>query len=443
MVALPTSFVLRMQAQLGTEYPEFEQAFLKKPPTSIRTNPEKNHRMSGLPIPWCTHGLYIHERPVFTLDPLFHGGTYYVQEASSMLLEQAIKQTTEPDKPIVVLDLCAAPGGKSTHLLSLLPKDSLLVCNEVIRSRATILAENIQKWGYGNAVVTNNDPEDFHSLKGLFDVVVIDAPCSGEGLFRKDENACGEWSTENAELCALRQQRILRSIWPSLKEGGVLIYSTCTYNPDENELNIKQILEGGDAENISLSLNPDWGVVSLKNGYQCYPHRLEGEGFYLVAIRKVSPSETVHLRSKKDVARPGKGVAESVRNWIHGSFLLRQHLDLIIAIPEKHHLLIEFLSSALKVIHRGTAIGIVKHEKIIPDHGLALSIHLKKESFLQMSVSLEQARIYLKKDTFYQEHAAKGHALVIYEDNPIGWVNLLGNRINNLYPTEWRIRMSL
>jgi len=234
-IQFPPAFEQRMRPHLDKSWEEFEQAHQQFPPVSIRFNPKKAHSPIDLTIiPWTSHGYYLGERPSFTLDPLFHAGSYYVQEASSMFLEQAFLQAVDRTKPINVLDLCAAPGGKSTHLLSLMNKESLLVTNEVIRSRASTLAENIQKWGYDNVAVTNNDPQDFKRLSGFFDVIVVDAPCSGEGLFRKDPGAMGQWSTDNVALCARRQQRILNDVWPALKEGGILIYSTCTYNELEN-----------------------------------------------------------------------------------------------------------------------------------------------------------------------------------------------------------------
>ena len=197
--------------------------------------------------------ILFNERPSFTLDPSFHGGKYYVQEASSMFLEQAFCATYQFSRiALNVLDLCAAPGGKSTHLLSLMNKNSLLVSNEVIQSRAAILSENIQKWGHGNVIVTNNDPKDFQRLPGFFDVIVVDAPCSGEGLFRKDPNALKEWSEDVVALCSRRQRRILNDVWPTLKTGGLLIYSTCTYNADENEENLKWLKEEYHVESIPL-----------------------------------------------------------------------------------------------------------------------------------------------------------------------------------------------
>jgi 16S rRNA C967 or C1407 C5-methylase (RsmB/RsmF family) len=250
---LPKSFVERMQGQLGQAYTRFEQALQEPAPVSIRLNRRKLPITPLLnPVPWTDSGHYLPERPLFTLDPRLHAGAYYVQEASSMFLEQALRQTVELSQPLQVLDLCGAPGGKSTHIASLLTEDSLLVANEVIRSRASILAENVTKWGSGNVLVTSNDPRDFGRLPAFFDVMVVDAPCSGEGMFRKDVQAIQEWSEENVKLCAQRQQRILLDVWEALKPGGTFIYSTCTWNEAENECNMAWLAEQENAQSLSL-----------------------------------------------------------------------------------------------------------------------------------------------------------------------------------------------
>ncbi|MEX2233333.1 MAG: RsmB/NOP family class I SAM-dependent RNA methyltransferase, partial [Cyclobacteriaceae bacterium] len=261
MKPLPVKFEESIHRKLGGALPGFLKSLQEPPPVSIRIHPVKSqHQIADERVPWSKYGEYLPTRPQFTLDPLFHAGSYYVQEASSMFLEQALKQSVNLDQSLNVLDLCAAPGGKSTHLLSLLNRDSLLVSNEAIRSRASILSENIQKWGYPNTIVTNNDPADFRKLKGFFDVIVIDAPCSGEGLFRKNPDAMDEWSPENVQLCAGRQKRILSDAWDSLRENGVLIYCTCTYNESENEDNLRWLQENYSVEFLKLSTDPSWGV---------------------------------------------------------------------------------------------------------------------------------------------------------------------------------------
>ena len=262
IMALPIDFITRTRALLGEEFDHLEAALSADVPVSIRINPMKGTPApkAGAPVAWCESGFYLPERLSFTFDPLFHAGAYYVQEASSMFLEQAIKAYVK--EPVRCLDLCAAPGGKSTHLASLLPDGSLLVSNEVIRSRSYVLAENIAKWGHPDTIVINNDPEEIgEALPHLFDVIVTDVPCSGEGMFRKDTDSTGEWSVDNVRLCASRGRRIIHDIWNALKPGGILIYSTCTYNTEEDEENIHYIIEELGAEALPIPTQEEWQIT--------------------------------------------------------------------------------------------------------------------------------------------------------------------------------------
>jgi 16S rRNA C967 or C1407 C5-methylase (RsmB/RsmF family)/NOL1/NOP2/fmu family ribosome biogenesis protein len=444
--SLPKEFEDAMRSKLGGAFDLFLTSLQQPSPVSIRLNAHKPAPITGEAVAWSSFGKYLPERPVFTLDPVFHAGAYYVQEASSMFLEQAIKQTLDQSKPVRVLDLCAAPGGKSTHLLSLLPEGSLLVSNEVIRSRASILSENIQKCGHANVVVTNNDPEHFSGLTGFFDVIVVDAPCSGEGLFRKDADAIQEWSPANVDLCTKRQRRILADIWPALKSGGILIYCTCTYNEHENEENIAWIKEQQGIESLQLTLDGAWGVEEIQKqhtfGYRFYPHRVKGEGFFLSVLRKTGEQATHRIKSKKSLAVPTKKISEQLKDWVTDSnlqFCLWQ--DLAYAIPADYATEIELLIQQFKIIHAGTPLATIKHEKLIPEHAAALSIHLNKDHFPCVEVTLEDALQFLRKEPI-QVSASKGYTLVMYQGLPLGWLNVLDNRSNNLYPKEWRIRMA-
>ncbi|MDE5701230.1 MAG: RsmB/NOP family class I SAM-dependent RNA methyltransferase, partial [Bacteroides sp.] len=265
---LPVSFVDYTRSLLGdAEYGRLSEALSAEQPVSIRLNeakyPVASSPLSGdgsCRVPWTSAGFYLSRRPTFTFDPLFHAGCYYVQEASSMFVEQALRQYMST-APVVALDLCAAPGGKSTHVRSLLPEGSLLVANEVIRNRSQILAENLTKWGHPDVVVTNNDPADFAPLTSFFDVILTDVPCSGEGMFRKDPVAVNEWSPENVDVCWQRQRRILSDIWPCLKPGGLLVYSTCTYNTKEDEENIRWMRDTFGAEILPLDIPADWNIT--------------------------------------------------------------------------------------------------------------------------------------------------------------------------------------
>jgi 16S rRNA C967 or C1407 C5-methylase (RsmB/RsmF family)/NOL1/NOP2/fmu family ribosome biogenesis protein len=445
----PSAFESRMRSQLQEEWSAFADAHLLPSPTSIRINPRKQYDGSSFEsVLWSQFGKYLVERPQFTLDPLFHAGCYYVQEASSMFLEQAVKQAVDLTQSLRVLDLCAAPGGKSTHLLSLLNDQSLLVTNEVIRLRASILSENIQKWGHANVVVTNGDPEHFGDLSGAFDLVVVDAPCSGEGLFRREPEAMNEWSQDNVALCSARQKRILSHIWPTIKENGILIYCTCTYNGSENEENLSWLRQQHGIEFVRLSIDPKWKIEEVNRegaiGYHFYPHKTKGEGFFLSVIRKLESSDETRMRKRLNVfTLPQKKITEQASQWItnHNDLTITQFKDSLLTIPSKHLKFIEVLSKHLHIVHCGTTLGTLKHDKIIPDHSSALSISINRQNFQEMKVSLDEALIYLRKENLVPNNLKKGFTLVTYEDTPIGWINVIENRANNLYPANWRIKM--
>lgn len=418
-----------MRERLGNEFQSFKKSLESTPPVSVRLNIQK---MGDLPgetnIPWCYSGFYLKERPVFTLDPHFHAGCYYVQEASSMFLEQAVKASVDLNKPLRVLDLCAAPGGKSTHLLTLLNHQSLLISNEVIHSRASVLSENIQKWGHLNVVVTNNDPKDFTTLTGYFDLIVVDAPCSGEGLFRKDNAAIEEWSEDNVNLCALRQRRILSDVWPSLKENGVLIYCTCTYSEVENEDNLKWLSQQNDVEFIDLPSFP--GVQETKPGYRFLPHKVNGEGFFIAAIRKLSKENSIKIKSttiKPSKINPG---------WLRGDIQYVELNNLLLAVPEEDLPPLTFVS-------RGMAVATIMRNKLVPEHAVSLAVGLQEDAFPVINLPKEEALKYLAKETIMPTTQERGFAIVSYEGSNLGFVNQLGNRLNNLYPSNWRIRMNI
>lgn len=437
-----------MRLQLADEWQAFSDAHAQGAPVSIRVNPAKELEPGSQKPGWSDFGRYLDERPVFTLDPLFHAGAYYVQEASSMFLEQVLKQTVDLSQPLIVLDLSAAPGGKSTHLLSLLSAKSLLISNEVIRSRCNILSENIQKWGYPNVIVSNNDPSDFTKLSGVFDVIVVDAPCSGEGLFRKSPEAMGEWSEDNVALCSARQRRILHDIWPALKQDGVLIYSTCTYNEEENEKNLLAFSKEKSLQSLKVDVDEWNGIQEIRTGeifgYQLMPHRVRGEGFFIAAAKKKEETEMFSFKTKKVLGSPASKSMDVLRSWIKNSqeykFVL--HQDLIFAFPDRHQKMLEMALSNLRVAYAGVNLATVKHEKLVPEHALAVSTILDADTFPRYEVDREMALRYLRRETIMIPGAVKGIGLVTFQNTPVGWVNVLDNRVNNMYPQEWRIRMS-
>ena len=322
MIQLPSDFIAQMIVLLGEDdFKKFQEAIEGERITSIRTNEHKvtNEVNDATIVPWCSNGFYLENRPVFTMDPLFHAGCYYAQEASSMFVEQAIRQhwnEMDEEEPLF-LDLCAAPGGKSTLLASLLNGKGWLVCNEVMKSRMGILDENITKWGASNVTVTNNDPKDFGQLNGLFDLILIDAPCSGEGMFRKDDKAIEDWSLDNVQLCCERQRRIVADVFPALKEGGLLLYSTCTYNAEEDEKNVQWIAENLGAEILEIKTEEEWNVTTQGAGYHFYPHKTKGEGFFLSILKKTSDEDSTKIKAPKQIAYASKEVTSVCSNWLN------------------------------------------------------------------------------------------------------------------------------
>lgn len=450
---LPQAFTERTRQLLGEDqYSLFEQALQTEVPVSIRPNRLKcENQPEGEPIPWASSGLYLQKRPTFTFDPSFHAGCYYVQEASSMFIERVLQEYVK--KPVVMLDLCAAPGGKSTLCRASLPKGSLLVANEVMRNRSQILAENLIKWGHPEVVVTNNDPADFTELTHLFDVILTDVPCSGEGMFRKDQVAVDEWSVENVDICWKRQRRILADIWPALKPGGLLIYSTCTFNREEDEDNVEWIAKELGADVLPVSIESDWGITGNLAGkdfpvYRFLPHQTKGEGFFLAVLRKHEGAvETIALRpEKKKKGKDNKQplvVPKDAKSWLKdvASFSYAMKDASVVAFPKAHEPVCALLQQYLKVIHAGVTLGEVKGKDLIPHHSLAMSAALLEDVFPKAELSYEQAIAYLRKEGLVLDAGVpRGYVLVTYQQVPLGFVKNIGNRANNLYPQEWRIR---
>ncbi len=413
--------------------------------TSIRYNPVKGADMDALQdvVPWCSYGRYLSKRPSFTLDPLFHAGVYYVQEASSMFLWEALKQTIENKSGLHILDLCAAPGGKSTLLASYFTK-GLIVSNEVIKSRASVLVENITKWGSDNVVVTNNDAKDFEKLPGFFDVMIIDAPCSGSGLFRKDTEAIEEWSMENVLLCSLRQKRILSNAYKTLKQDGILIYSTCSYSAEEDEEIMDWLTDEFNVENIQLQIQKEWNIVETSSqkhhasGYRFYPDKLRGEGFFIAVFKKKDGDIFSNKRSSIPTASKNKTAV--AKEWISSTNELTfiKQKETFIALPEIFLNDVALLQKHLYLKKAGVAAGSLKGKDFVPEHALALSV-IANKNLKKIELNKEQALQYLRKKDVNIESDAKGWLLASYEGHNLGWMKVLHNRINNYYPTEWRI----
>lgn len=422
---LPKEFETYTRKLFGEErYALFLKSLDQDSPTSIRLNTFKLKENEGISetlipqqIPWCKEGYYLNERPNFTFDPLLHAGIYYVQEASSMFLSHVLRQLIK--HPVTMLDLCAAPGGKTTCARTAIPDGSLLFSNEPIGKRAQILAENIQKFGHPDIVVTNNYPRDYKKTKLVFDVIVADVPCSGEGMFRKDAQAIEEWSLQNVEKCCQLQRSIITDIWDNLRPGGILVYSTCTFNAHENEENVAWILKHYDAELIEIPVEKEWNITSslignpLNDGrkfpvYRFIPGLTKGEGLFMAVLRKAGDNE--NLNNPNDI-RSDKIVAEA--------------------------------NKKLKVLVHGVKKNIEKGKNIIPDHSLALSIVGNKGKFPAIEIDYSTSISYLRHEAIVlPPDSPKGIVTLQYRGVPIGFAKNLGSRANNLYPQEWRIKSS-
>lgn len=453
----PSDFITRTCGLLGEEqFVAFRESFMREIPISIRVNRLKTDIMPGQSrrVGWCSSGYYLKSKPTFTFDPLFHAGCYYVQEASSMFLEQVLKQYVH--NPVVMLDLCAAPGGKSTLARSALPDGSLLVANEVMRNRAQVLVENMTKWGHPDVMVFNDNPDDFVCLGEMFDVILVDMPCSGEGMFRKDPVAVQEWSEENIALCSRRQRKILQDIWPCLKPDGLLVYSTCTYNREENEDNVSWIAAEWGADVLPVKIRPEWNITGNIAGghfpvYRFLPHRTEGEGLFMAVLRKPgNPDKPIggqKGRQWKDSKKKGKAsvVPQEVKSWVKcaDEYVWSVEGNRIMAFPKVHQFMFGNIREYMSMVYGGIPVAEIKGRDFVPCHALAMSVCREEKSFPEVEIDYAQAIAYLRKETLaLPAGIPRGYVLVMYRNVPLGFVKNIGNRTNNLYPQEWRIRSS-
>lgn len=434
-------------------------AFEKPASVSVRLNPfKKGTGIDGRPVAWSPYGRILDERPVFTLDPQFHAGAYYVQDSSSMFVGHAFRhllsEVVRPQgRPLRVLDLCAAPGGKTTDLAASLREACgdafLLVSNEVMKARVGILADNVALWGDPNVVVTSDDPKVFAALPGFFDIIVADVPCSGEGMFRKDEQAQEQWSEDNVALCEARQRRIIADVWPALAPGGIFVYSTCTFNVHENDGNVRWTAEELGAEPLfaddGLAGMP--GVIRTGLGYSLVPGFVEGEGQYCSALRRTSEEFTMPVvrgRGRNAVPSQQKSaMPEHVHGFFNVPVRLKSRADVLIAVPEGIWQDVSVLEGALHVIASGCAAGSVKGKDFIPNADLALSLMLADGAYPAADVDRDTALAFLHRDAVVLPGMERGFILLRYEGIPLGFVKNIGNRCNNLHPQSRRIRMNI
>ena len=449
--ALPEELIASLRGLPGFDEKKFLEAHSREEKiTSVRLNPFKLSSAfeNAEAVKWCSLGRYLAERPSFTFDPLFHAGCYYVQEASSMFIEHLLKNSVDLSKPLRVLDLCAAPGGKSTHIASLLPKESLLVTNEVISIRVNVLSDNMAKWGNENVIVTNNDPSRFSAIENYFDVIVVDAPCSGSGLFRKDNEAINEWNEENVKLCSQRQQRILADVLPALKENGILIYSTCSYSKEENEDVTDKIMNEFPLESVNIKIGSGWNIIESfsdehkAKGFRFYPDKIKGEGFYATCLRKKENGTAGrHKRSVlKKISAKEEDILKRLLNAAN-EYSFFKHGDEVHLIRKQHESDLVLLQQHLHLRKAGITLGKIMNGELIPDHQLAMSF-VFNDSVQKINVDRVTALKYLKREDIKLPDAKKGWALICFEGHPLGWAKILPNRVNNYYPKELRILKS-
>jgi 16S rRNA C967 or C1407 C5-methylase (RsmB/RsmF family) len=448
-----------MQTLLGNEYSNFLEALRCKPPVSVRYNEQKmpaNCIASAAPIAWCAQARYLPERPEFVFDPIFHAGGYYVQEASSMLIAHIVRQLFT--NPVCALDLCASPGGKTTLLAQTLPPQSIVVANEAIAHRATVLAENTAKWGTPNILVCQNDPQVFANLPPVFDLMMVDAPCSGEGMFRKDPQAQDLWNPNLVRLCAARQRRIVADAWGALKDGGTLIYSTCTFNTEENEQNVHWFVENLDAECVEIAFDASWNIMpscALHSntygvaGYRCFPHRVAGEGFFVAVLRKNAGATLAVAQNNwcgRKQPRTTTKYAAPMQQWLTHTtpVVFEEHSNNIYVFTHLAAQMYFMLKPHLRFLLLGQHFGTAKGGKIIPEISLALSTMLCGSAFVQNDLSRSDALSYLSRTPIqWNSTGSKGFELATYGGLPLGFVNNMGTRYNNLFPLQWRIRKQM
>ena len=442
VMKLHEDFIGQLRDMLPNEWEALVGAITSSEPSvAVRVNDAHG---VGVPegarcVPWCCQGFYLQDRPAFTFDTDWHAGRYYVQDASSMFIAHVIRHFIH--EPARYLDLCAAPGGKTTAALQASPEGSLVIANEIVPPRARVLADNVIRWGNPRCVVTSNAPANLGKFSHFFDVIATDVPCSGEGMMRKDDEAVAQWSPTLVEQCAQRQREILADVWPALRPGGLLIYSTCTYNRQENEEIADYIVHELGATSLEVPIEPSWNIhPAIDSDCHCYrfmPHRVDGEGLFMAVFRKNGNSLRQDVRIKEKIP---KKCDEIGKNWLANpdEFVIKQQGDLSIAVPQDIRREVAALRASLNVLHAGVELATVMGRKAVPHHALAMSTARKAEAFHVCEVDYPTALRYLRGESITVD-GPRGHILVAHEGALLGFANNLGNRANNLYPKPLRI----
>lgn len=431
---LPQQFLDRMKTILGDEFDAFLSSYNEPPCVGIRVNPLKkplSDFTAGLErVPWCADGFYADKTTLSGKHPLHFAGAFYFQEPSAMAAAASIP-INEGD---AVLDLCAAPGGKATQAGAALGGTGLLVANEIVPRRADILAENIERMGIANAVVTNESPGRLaEKFSECFDKIIVDAPCGGEGMFRRDERAVTEWSAEHSRSCAERQKNILSSAVKLLKNGGMLLYSTCTFAEEENEDNVRYLINEHGMTLLNIALDGVSRGINMAEAIRIYPHKSRGEGHFAALLQKnyggenplPQPKRTAAADAAMEMYRKFESEALNVRlegtPCLFGDRLFLAHTD----------------ADRLKTPRPGLLLGECKKNRFEPSHALASS--LKIQDFKRtLSVGDDKAASYLRGETL--ELCENGFAAVTYDGLPLGWGKASGGILKNRLPKGLRLR---
>lgn len=438
MEQLPEGFRESFSADFGeATYEALERELREESsPVSIRLNSAKLPKASATgQIPWCPEGRLLEERPIFGADPLWHAGAYYVQEPASMVVAKYLE--TLKVEPSLVIDLCAAPGGKSTLLRSRLPQDSLLISNEPERKRAKVLEENILRWGADNTIVTSAYPEALSETGIMADLILVDAPCSGEGMFRKEEAAITGWSLDHVDECARLQRGILRSAWEMLLEGGTLIYSTCTYNRRENEAQLSLLRDDCGAEVIPLPELVGYGVEESEEEagvYRFFPHKTHSEGLTCFAVRKGGERPIRCEGASRKRKRPR--IPEEVKKLEREGLLWSEEESAWYSLSPQWWLTLDLLEAArgVKILSTGVRLGMMKGKDFVPDQAWALSPQLSPLiPYRRREVTGEEAFDLIRRQTISSTREP-GYYLATYRGVPLTLIKDLGSRVNNLYP---------
>ena len=442
---------MTLPSDFNPDFPGLAEALASSDPSvAIRLNSAKIpvSDVGGERVPWCECGRYFIERPDFTFDPALHQGCYYVQDASSMIYHHIGRYLSQIyGQQLTALDACAAPGGKTTALIDAFMPGSLIVANEYVPVRAEVLHENIVKWGSPDVVVSRGDTSRFTRMGGLFDVIAADVPCSGEGMFRKDPEAIAQWSPRLVKECAALQREIVGNLWPALAPGGYMIYSTCTFNRDENEDNVAWFVDnlpGASIEEIPVA--DDWNLVKRDGVLHFLPGNIRGEGLTVALLHKDpdTPVDTVR-RSQKKVSRKNVSPDRALPAWIDDeNYSLYVDGDRVYARPDRWKTEIDILARELTLPWNiGVEVAVMKGRDYIPSHALAVNKLLRRGAFHEIEVGYTDAIAYLRRETIVlPSDTPRGFVLLTYAGHPLGFVKNLGNRANNLYPQSWRILSS-